>query len=128
MTDDLRPRRAAATATFVALPPSDFANVATFASGTPSCSGYRSTETRPIVRTSRSGMSLREVPRARHVARRIVRFGRRPRERDVLLEYAPAGVFRFRERVEHAGDVHPAVSEPFEETAFHRVRVAHPPL
>ena len=52
MTAASWPSRAAATATFVALPPSDFANVETFASGTPSCSGYRSTETRPIVMTS----------------------------------------------------------------------------
>src|SRR5947209_3112935 len=52
MTAVRRPRRAAATATFVALPPSDFANVRTSASGTPICSGYRSTPTRPIVMTS----------------------------------------------------------------------------
>src|SRR6267143_2402832 len=52
MTAARRPRRAAATATFVALPPSDFANVRTSASGTPICSGYRSTPTRPIVMTS----------------------------------------------------------------------------
>src|SRR3954468_20454687 len=128
MTDDLRPRRAAATATFVALPPSDFANVATFARGTPSCSGYRSTETRPIVRTSRSGMSVREIPRAGHVARGIVRLGRRARERDVLLEHAPAGVLRFRERLEHAGDARAAIPEPLEEPALHRVGVTHASL
>src|SRR3954467_12456809 len=128
MTDDLRPRRAAATATFVALPPSDFANVATFARGTPSCSGYRSTETRPIVRTSKSGMSVREIPGTGHVARGIVRLGRRPRERDVLLEHAPARVSRFRERVEHADDARAALAEPPEEPTFHRVGVAHPSL
>ena len=33
------PSRAAATATFVGLPPSDLANVRTSASGTPTCSG-----------------------------------------------------------------------------------------
>ena len=33
------PSRAAATATFVGLPPSDLANVRTSASGTPICSG-----------------------------------------------------------------------------------------
>jgi len=47
------PSRAAATATFVAVPPSDFANERTSGSATPVCSGYRSTPTRPIVSTSK---------------------------------------------------------------------------
>jgi hypothetical protein len=39
ITAERRPSRAAATATLVALPPSDFANVSTSASETPTCSG-----------------------------------------------------------------------------------------
>src|SRR4249919_2651289 len=47
-----RPYLAAATATLVALPPSHLPKVWTSSSPTPTCSGYRSALTRPIVRTS----------------------------------------------------------------------------
>src|SRR5689334_7043197 len=47
-----RPYLAAATATLVALPPSHLLKVWTSSSPTPTCSGYRSALTRPIVRTS----------------------------------------------------------------------------
>jgi hypothetical protein len=53
MTAAPAPSRAAATATFVAVPPSDLANERTSGSATPVCSGYRSTPTRPIVMTSK---------------------------------------------------------------------------
>src|SRR5882757_8820221 len=49
-----RPCRAAATATFVALPPRNLPNEVTSSSPTPTCNGYRSTPTRPIVITSKS--------------------------------------------------------------------------
>ncbi|WP_240670373.1 hypothetical protein [Actinoplanes solisilvae] len=56
ITADRRPYRAAATATFVALPPRNFAKVLTSRSETPICCGYRSTPMRPIVNTSSAGM------------------------------------------------------------------------
>src|SRR5207245_4786637 len=71
MTADRRPSRAAATATFVALPPRDFANERTSGSRTPICSGYRSTPTLPMVMTS-SDMGA-------HVVEALLEEPRRPR-------------------------------------------------
>src|SRR5438046_221608 len=53
MTAVRRPYRAAATATLVALPPSHLPKVSTLSRPTPTCSGYRSALTRPMVRTSK---------------------------------------------------------------------------
>src|SRR5258705_1809638 len=128
MTAARRPRRDAATLTFVALPPSDLAKVRTFARGTPSCSGYRSTETRPMVRTSQLAMGTREVPRARDVARRIVRLHGRTRERDVLLEHAPARVLGRPQRREHVGDARVALAQRTKQALRHSLRVRHAPL
>src|SRR5919197_799634 len=87
MTALRRPSRAAATATFVALPPSDFENVRTSASGTPICSGYRSTPTRPMVTTSRLRVLSRELDTFLHPGRRPS--GRLALQHDVLLEDVP---------------------------------------
>src|SRR5690242_21637389 len=54
MTALRRPYLAAATATLVALPPIHLPKASTSSSPTPDCNGYRSTPTRPIVRTSRA--------------------------------------------------------------------------
>src|SRR5918999_915976 len=70
MTAARAPSRAAATATFVGLPPSDLAKVFTRGSVTPICSGYRSTPTRPIVITSKvSVVTARSPPPAPGAAR-----------------------------------------------------------
>src|SRR5258706_16290875 len=55
-----RPLRAAATATLVALPPSILRKVRTCSSGTPICSGYRSTPIRPIETRSYGPTSVDE--------------------------------------------------------------------
>jgi hypothetical protein len=53
-----RPWRAAATDTFVALPPRYLPNVCTSRSDTPVCSGYTSTPMRPMVSTSNPAIRL----------------------------------------------------------------------
>jgi hypothetical protein len=68
MTAEGWPSLAAATATWVALPPSDLAKVSTSASLTPIYSGYRSTLTLPIVMTS--GLTTRAHPSGRQGSRR----------------------------------------------------------
>src|SRR5256885_5630404 len=101
MTAARRPSRAAATATFVGLPPSDFANVRTSASVTPICSGYMSTPIRPIVMTSGVGApegagapGLPMLPRERGAPRDPLRRTRRGLavQHDVLLEHVPTRV------------------------------------
>src|SRR5215217_4040643 len=78
------PSRAAATATFVAVPPSDLANVRTSASGTPICSGYRSTPTRPIVITSYTPCSSPGAAAARPRGAARAAAARTDRSRDLL--------------------------------------------
>src|SRR5438876_646432 len=99
MTAARRPRRAAATATLVGLPPRDFANVRTSINVTPICSGYRSTPTRPMVMTSRLGILPRERGALRDPAGR-------PRcgvgiEHHILFENVPASVVRSAQVLEH---------------------------
>src|SRR5215471_18858404 len=62
ITADRRPYLAAATATLVALPPSHLPKVCTSSSPTPVCSGYRSTPTRPMVRTSSCSPTCPDAP------------------------------------------------------------------
>src|SRR5712691_5819688 len=121
MTAARRPRRAAATATFVALPPSDFANVRTSASVTPICSGYRSTPTLPIVMTSRLPM----LPRVRGTPRDP--FGRTRRglavKHDVLLEHIPTRVSDLAKLAEHILDPRRALAEGAEQAGADRIVV-----
>src|SRR3982751_3041058 len=119
MTAARRPSRAAATATFVGLPPSDFANVRTSGSGTPICSGYRSTPTLPIVTTSRLGvlpgvLSASCDPRRRSLLWCAV-------QHDVLLEHVPPAVARGMQVREDVRDTCDAFAERHVETLSHRV-------
>src|SRR5438045_4809685 len=113
MTAARRPSRAAATATLVALPPSDFANVRTSASVTPICSGYRSTPTRPMVMTSGLGILPRERGAFRDPVGRTRRgFGV---EHHILFQNVPACVARSFQMREHVPDVSRAFAERSEE-------------
>src|SRR5439155_2055299 len=116
-----RPSRAAATATFVGLPPRDFANVRTSASVTPICSGYRSTPTRPIVITSRLPMLPRVLdascdPLGRARLRLAV-------EHHVVFEHVPTGIPRPAQVAEHILDAGYAFSKRTEEAGADRVVV-----
>src|SRR4249919_1316633 len=84
MTAVRRPYRAAATATLVAVPPSHLPKVVTSSSPTPTCSGYRSALTRPIVRTSRA------LTRASRDARRSGAESLRGRKRTARLQVSRA--------------------------------------
>src|SRR6185437_14735312 len=91
-----RPYLAAATATLVALPPSHLPKVWTSSSPTPTCSGYRSALTRPIVRTSSAVISwppsraLRLiVPEARQMAQWRGRSSA-PGRRNSVAAFGPA--------------------------------------
>src|SRR5438067_382230 len=128
MTAARWPSRAAPTATFVGLPPSDFANVRTSASDTPICSGYRSTLTRPSVMTSYLAMRPREVAAARDLPRRIDVAGGCCRERDVLLEYVPPVVAAVAQRAQNVGDPCVAVAERPEQSERDRLRIRHASL
>src|SRR2546421_9766893 len=121
MTAARRPSRAAATATFVGLPPSDFANVRTSASVMPICSGYMSTPTRPIVMTSRLAM----LPRVRGAPRDPFRRTRRGLavQHDVLLEHVPTRVSGLPQLLQHILDPRRALAERAEETSAHRIVV-----
>src|SRR5207253_3279415 len=123
MTAARRPRRAAATATLVGLPPRDFANVRTSANVTPICSGYRSTPTRPMVMTSGLGILPRERGALRDPAGR-------PRcrvgvEHHILLEDVPTAVARSAQVLEHVLDPGRAVAKWTVEAGADRVVVGH---
>src|SRR5918999_5147228 len=91
MTAERCPNRAAPTATFVALPPRNLANVRISARGIPDCSGYRSTPTRPIVRTSKTSPTSAVRAVALGVLRR-----ERGRRRAGLLRELLDGAFELR--------------------------------
>src|SRR5215210_3882547 len=169
MRADGWPSRAAATATFVALPPRDLAKVSTSASVAPICSGYRSTLTLPMVMTS--GFTRNPVDRLWSTERNawcsgFPRSRGRERESDrvdwasrlehtpqvgeapayfrgrtvagiggqhyVLFQHVPSIVALPIQQVQHAPDVHIAVSqrhvEPVPDRLFIRQRAREYPL
>src|SRR5262245_7398806 len=126
MTAAVCPSRAAPTATFVGLPPRDFANVRTSASDAPICSGYRSTPTRPMAMTSKvcSDMAADEVHAPLDVPWRVL--GHLV-QHDVLLQDVPAGISRPLEESQDVRDPRDPCAQPaVEPTAdpFHVVNAA----
>src|SRR5690606_3547977 len=116
MTALRRPYLAAATATLVALPPRNLPNLCTCCSGVPTCSGYRSTPTRPMVSTSNasaievSGQLGQERHARLHVGPRPLPLRWLGVEHAVLLHDVPAAIVGVPQGQDDRGDVDVAVA------------------